>query len=104
MRAKRRPSTIAAFIEEEKPCCTVGVGPCFFSLAALLCSQTATFAKATFATWSAERPSLLLVTKKSVIDKSCIKMCDQWGEHSCLKWVTRCKGDPGYPKGLSIAQ
>jgi len=73
------------------------------SVAALLCSQTATFA--TFATWSAERPSfLLLVTKKSVIDKSCIKMCDQWGEHDCLKWVTRCKGDPGYPKGLSIAQ
>jgi hypothetical protein len=75
------------------------------SLAALLCSQTATFAEATFATRSAERPSfLLLVTKKSVIDKSCIKMCDQWGEHDCLKWVTRCKGDPGYPKGLSIAQ
>jgi hypothetical protein len=47
---------------------------------------------------------LLHVTKKSVIDKSCIKMCDQWGEHDCLKWVTRCKGDPGYPKGLSIAQ
>jgi hypothetical protein len=47
---------------------------------------------------------LLQVTKKSVIDKSCIMMCDQWGEHGCLKWVMRCKGDPGYPKGLSIAQ
>jgi hypothetical protein len=68
-------------------------------------SGTATFAGATFATWSVERPSLLLpVTKKSVIDKSCIMMCDQWGEHGCLKWVMRCKGDPGYPKGLSIAQ
>lgn len=66
-------------------------------LAVLLCSQTAT--------WSADRPPLLLpVTKKSVIDKSCIMMCDQWGEHGCLKWVMRCKGDPGYPKGLSIAQ
>lgn len=76
-----------------------------FSLAALLCSQTTTFAEAAFATWSAHRPSLLLhVTKKSVIDKSCIMMCDQWGEHGCLKWVMRCKGDPGYPKGLSIAQ
>lgn len=73
-------------------------------LAALLCSQTATFAEATFATWSHRSSLLLHVTKKSVIDKSCIKMCDQWGEHNCLKWVTRCKGDPGYPKGLSIAQ
>ena len=66
-------------------------------LAVLLCSQTAT--------WSAGWPPLLLrVTKKSVIDKSCIMMCDQWGEHGCLKWVMRCKGEPGYPKGLSIAQ
>jgi len=75
------------------------------SVVALPCTQTSTFAGATFATWSAERPSfLLLATKKSVIDKSCIMMCDQWGEHGCLKWVMRCKGDPGYPKGLSIAQ
>jgi hypothetical protein len=75
------------------------------SLAALLCSQTATFAEATFTARSAHRPSLLLpVTKKSVIDKSCIMMCDEWGEHGCLKWVMRCKGDPGYPKGLSIAR
>jgi hypothetical protein len=44
------------------------------------------------------------VTKKSVIDKSCIMMCDEWGEHGCKKWVMRCKGDPGYPTGLSIAQ
>ena len=44
------------------------------TLAALLCSQTAT--------WSADRlPLLLQATKKSVIDKSCIMMCDQWGEH-----------------------
>ena len=76
-----------------------------FGLAALLCSQTATLAGSTLSTGSADRPlSPLLVTKKSVIDKSCIMMCDQWGEHGCLKWVMRCKGDPGYPKGLSIAQ
>lgn len=75
-----------------------------FGLAALLCSQTPTYAEATTSTWSAHRSSFLLVTKKSVIDKSCIMMCDQWGEHGCLKWVMRCKGDPGYPKGLSIAQ
>jgi hypothetical protein len=76
-----------------------------FSLAALLCSQTATLAGVTFSTRSAERPSSLLhLAKKAVIDKSCIMMCDQWGEHGCLKWVMRCKGDPGYPKGLSIAQ
>src|SRR6266852_3376194 len=34
----------------------------------------------------------------AVIDKSCLKMCDKWGPSDCLKWVTRCKGDPGYPK------
>jgi hypothetical protein len=86
-------------------CCWALLFGLLFGLAALVCSQTATFAEAAFATWSAHRPSLLLhVTKKSVIDKSCIMMCDQWGEHGCLKWVMRCKGDPGYPKGLSIAQ
>jgi hypothetical protein len=79
--------------------------PLLFTLAALLCGQTATFAGAGFSTWSADRPSPLLhLARKSVIDKSCIMMCDQWGEHGCLKWVMRCKGDPGYPKGLSIAQ
>ena len=68
-----------------------------FGLAALLCGQTTT--------WSADQsPLLLQVTKKTVIDKSCIMMCDQWGDHGCLKWVMRCKGDPGYPKGLSVAQ
>jgi hypothetical protein len=79
----------------------------FLSLAALLCGQTSTFAEATLAMSlpGTRSPSLVqLATKKSVIDKSCIMMCDQWGEHGCLKWVMRCKGDPGYPKGLSIAQ
>jgi hypothetical protein len=56
-------------------------------------------------TWSGGRtPPLLLLVRKTVIDKSCIMMCDEWGEHGCKKWVMRCKGDPGYPKGLSIAQ
>jgi len=35
---------------------------------------------------------LLHLAKKAVIDKSCIMMCDQWGEHGCLQWVMRCKG------------
>jgi hypothetical protein len=47
---------------------------------------------------SGQAEQRLLHTAKSVIDKSCLRMCDQWGEHGCLKWVTRCKGDPGYPK------
>jgi hypothetical protein len=75
------------------------------SVAALLCSQTVTFAEPSLATRSTDlQSSLLHLARKSVIDKSCIMMCDQWGEHGCLKWVMRCKGDPGYPKGLSIAQ
>ncbi len=77
--------------------------PLLFTVAALLLSQTAGFAGTPFAPWSADRP-LLHLARKPVIDKSCIMMCDQWGEHGCLKWVMRCKGDPGYPKGLSIAQ
>lgn len=44
------------------------------------------------------RPLSALHLAKSVIDKSCLRMCDQWGDHGRLKWVTRCKGDPGYPK------
>lgn len=45
----------------------------------------------------------LAVAKGKPIDKSCIMVCDRWGEHDCLKWVTRCKGDPGYPKGLVLS-
>ena len=73
-------------------------------LAAFLCSQSPTNAEITLAM---SRPytssSLVQLARKSVIDKSCIMMCDQWGEHGCLKWVMRCKGDPGYPKALSRA-
>jgi hypothetical protein len=47
---------------------------------------------------------VLAAVKKSVIDKSCIMMCDDWGEHGCKKWVMRCKGDQGYPKGLMLSR
>jgi len=43
---------------------------------------------------------LIFPVAKRVIDKSCIMMCDKWGPNSCEKWVTRCKGDPGYPKTI----
>jgi hypothetical protein len=79
--------------------------PLLFTIAVLLLSRTAGFAGTGVFPWPADRPSPLpQLAKKRVIDKSCIMMCDQWGEHDCLKWVMRCKGDPGYPKGLSIAQ
>ena len=42
--------------------------------------------------------------KKKVIDKSCLMICEQWGENDCLKWVMKCKGDPGYPKGMLMMQ
>jgi hypothetical protein len=45
----------------------------------------------------------LAAGKGKPIDKSCIMMCDRWGEHGCLKWTMRCKGDPGYPKGLVLS-
>jgi hypothetical protein len=45
----------------------------------------------------------LVASNSGVIDKSCLMMCDKWGEHDCLKWVTRCKGDPGYPKATGNA-
>jgi len=73
-------------------------------LAVFLYSESPTDAEATLAM---SRPhtstSLVQLARKSVIDKSCLMMCDKWGEHGCLKWVMRCKGDPGYPKALSKA-
>ncbi len=50
------------------------------------------------------RSVVILAASKSVIDKSCIMMCDDWGEHGCRKWVMRCKGDAGYPKGLMLSR
>ena len=44
---------------------------------------------------------LLLVAKRKPIDKSCLMICEKWGDDGCLKWVTKCKGDTGYPRGGS---
>ena len=40
---------------------------------------------------------LLRVAKKKPIDKSCLMICEKWGDDGCLKWVMKCKGDTGYP-------
>jgi hypothetical protein len=37
------------------------------------------------------------VAKKKPIDKSCLMICEKWGDDGCLKWVMKCKGDTGYP-------
>ena len=42
--------------------------------------------------------------KRKVIDKSCLMICEKWGENECEKWVMKCKGDPGYPTGLLLRQ
>jgi hypothetical protein len=42
--------------------------------------------------------------KKKVIDKSCLMICEKWGENDCEKWVMKCKGDTGYPTGLLLKQ
>jgi hypothetical protein len=74
-------------------------------LALLLCSQAAAVTDPVLTAPAVGLPSPLLhLAKKSVIDKSCIMMCDEWGENGCKKWVMRCKGDPGYPKSLNLAQ
>ena len=26
-------------------------------------------------------------------------ICEKWGDDGCLKWVMKCKGDTGYPRG-----
>jgi hypothetical protein len=42
--------------------------------------------------------------KRKVIDKSCLMICEKWGENDCEKWVMKCKGDKGYPKGILLRQ
>ncbi len=42
--------------------------------------------------------------KKPVIDKSCLMICEKWTDDGCSKWVMKCKGDPGYPKGILLRQ
>ena len=49
----------------------------------------------------ATNAKLLLVAKKKPIDKSCLMICEKWGNDGCLKWVMKCKGDAGYPRGGS---
>jgi hypothetical protein len=38
------------------------------------------------------------------IDKSCLMVCDRWGDNGCEKWVMRCKGDVGYPSGGAFSR
>ncbi|QDZ02814.1 hypothetical protein FQ775_21935 [Nitratireductor mangrovi] len=49
-------------------------------------------------------PAAPAQTSKRKIDKTCLMMCDKWTDKGCEKWVMRCKGDPGYPKGLLLSQ
>ena len=49
----------------------------------------------------AAHSQLLRVAKKKPIDKSCLMVCEKWGNDGCLKWVMKCKGDTGYPRGGS---
>lgn len=42
--------------------------------------------------------------KRPVIDKSCLMICEKWGENDCDKWVMKCKGDKGYPTGILLQQ
>jgi hypothetical protein len=42
--------------------------------------------------------------KRKVIDKSCLMVCEKWTDDGCEKWVMKCKGDPGYPKGITLRQ
>lgn len=50
------------------------------------------------------QPAVQTIATRRRIDKSCIMMCDKWGDKGCDKWVMRCKGDPGYPKGLNLSR
>ena len=50
------------------------------------------------------QPAPITVKSRKPIDKSCLMMCDRWTDDGCAKWVMRCKGDPGYPKGMTLSQ
>lgn len=51
-----------------------------------------------------EQPAPITVKARKPIDKSCLMMCDKWTDDGCAKWVMRCKGDPGYPRGMTLSQ
>lgn len=42
-----------------------------------------------------DHSQLVPVAKKKPIDKSCLMVCEKWGDDGCLKWVMKCKGDAG---------
>ena len=46
----------------------------------------------------AANSQLLPVAKKTPIDKSCLMVCERWGDDGCLKWVMKCKGNSANPK------
>lgn len=46
--------------------------------------------------------SQAIAGKKKPIDKSCLMICEKWGENDCEKWVMKCEGDAGHPKGLTL--
>lgn len=54
-------------------------------------------------TASSFSPALKLAARKR-IDKSCLMVCEEWGDDGCLKWVMKCKGDSGYPGPSTLSQ
>lgn len=74
--------------------------------AALSVSLTAAHADVSKSTGGKHQvaPAIPAQSSKRKIDKTCLMMCDKWTDKGCEKWVMRCKGDPGYPKGLLLSQ
>ena len=69
-------------------------------LAVLVVGQVSAFAQPFSPSRPLQAASALRVpvVKKPAIDKSCLMVCERWGDDGCLKWVMKCKGDTGYPK------
>jgi hypothetical protein len=42
--------------------------------------------------------------KRPVIDKSCLMIYEKCTGDNFDKGVMKCKGDPGYPKGITLQQ
>lgn len=69
-------------------------------LAVLVVSQVSAFAEPfsySRAAWDQTGHKLRLPVVKK-IDKSCLMVCERWGDDGCLKWVTKCKGNSANPK------
>jgi hypothetical protein len=78
-----------------------------YGFAILLFSQAYVFAQliassSAVLTPQADRSPPLHLARKNVIDKSCLMVCEDWGDNGCKKWVMKCKGDPGYPSGVKL--